>query len=77
MKFIILVKSNPDLEARLEAMSDAQRKDQVAAMGVFNEELKKAGVMMDCEACAQPARESACASSASRAPSSTARSRVI
>ena len=45
MKFMILVKSNPDLEARLEATSDSQMKDQMAAMEVFNEELRKAGVM--------------------------------
>ena len=37
MKFMILVKSNPDLEARLAAMSDSQMKGQMAAMGVFNE----------------------------------------
>lgn len=28
MKFMILVKSTPELEARLQAMSDAQMKDQ-------------------------------------------------
>ena len=44
MKFMILVKSNPDLEARLQAMSDSQMKDSMAAMEVFNDELKKAGV---------------------------------
>ena len=49
MKFMILVKSNPDLEARLEATSDSQMKDQMAAMEVFNEELRKAGVMKDCD----------------------------
>ena len=49
MKFMILVKSNPDIEARLAATSDAQMKDQMAAMEVFNEELKKAGVLKDCE----------------------------
>ena len=49
MKFMILVKSNPDLEARLEAMSDPQMKDSMAAMEVFNEELKKAGVLKDCD----------------------------
>ena len=48
MKFMILVKSNPDLEARLPAMSDSQVKDSMAAMGVFNEELRKAGVMTPC-----------------------------
>jgi hypothetical protein len=49
MKFMILVKSNPDLEARLEAMSDSQMKDSMAEMEIFNEELKKAGVLKDCD----------------------------
>ena len=56
MKFMILVKSNLDLEARLAAMSDSQMKEQMAAMGVFNEELKKAGVMKDCDGL-RPSRE--------------------
>jgi hypothetical protein len=47
MKFMILVKSNSDLEARLEAMSDSQMKDSMAAMEVFNGELRKAGVLKD------------------------------
>ena len=52
MKFMLLVKSNPDLEAleaRPEAMSDPQMKDSMAAMEVFNKELKKAGVLKDCD----------------------------
>ena len=49
MKFMILVKSNPDLEAGLAAMSDSQMKDSMAAMAVFNEELKKAGVLKGCD----------------------------
>ena len=49
MKFMILVKSNPDIETRLAATSDAQMKDQMAAMEVFNDELKKAGVLKDCD----------------------------
>ncbi len=56
MKFMIPVKSNPDLEARVETMSDAQMKQQMAAMGVFNEELRKAGVMKDCDGL-RPSRE--------------------
>lgn len=56
MKFMILVKSNPDLEARLAAMSDSQMKDQMAPMEAFNEELKKAGVMRDCDGL-RPSRE--------------------
>ena len=56
MKFMILVKSNPDLEARLAAMSDSQMKEQMAAMGVFNEDLKRAGVMKDCDGL-RPSRE--------------------
>ncbi len=47
MKFMILVKSNPDLEARSDAMSESQIKDSMATMEVFNEELKKAGVLKD------------------------------
>lgn len=49
MKFMILVKSNLDLETRLETMSDSQMKDSMAAMEVFNEELRKAGVLKDCD----------------------------
>jgi len=49
MKFMILVKSNPDLEARIAAMSAAQMKEQMDAMEVFNDELRKAGVMKDCD----------------------------
>lgn len=56
MKFMILVKSTPDLEARLAAMSDAQMKEQMAAMGAFNEELKKAGALKDCDGL-RPSRE--------------------
>ncbi len=56
MKFMILVKSNPDLEARLATMSASQMKDQMAEMGLFNEELKKAGVMTDCDGL-RPSRE--------------------
>ena len=48
MKFMILVKSNPDLEARLAVMSDSQMKASMAEMEVFNEVLKKAGVLKDC-----------------------------
>lgn len=39
MKFMILVKSNPDLEKRIDAMSDAAMKESMAKMGVFNDEL--------------------------------------
>ncbi|MEP7062577.1 MAG: YciI family protein [Betaproteobacteria bacterium] len=56
MKFMILVKSNPDLEAREAAMSAAQKKNQMAEMEVFNKELKKAGVMKDCDGL-KPSRE--------------------
>jgi hypothetical protein len=49
MKFMILVKSNPDLEARSAAMSDSQMERQMTEMEVFNEELKKAGVMKNCD----------------------------
>jgi hypothetical protein len=49
MKLMILVKSNPDLEKRIDAMSEAAMKESMAKMGAFNDELKKAGVMKDCD----------------------------
>ena len=49
MKFMILAKSNPDIETRLAAMSDARMKESMAAMKIFNDELRKAGVMNDCD----------------------------
>lgn len=53
---MILVKSNPGLEAQIEASSPSDMKDQMAEMGRFNEELKKAGVMKDCDGL-RPSRE--------------------
>ena len=47
MKFMILVKANPDLEARIDAMSDKDMEKMFAAMGAFNDELMKAGVVKD------------------------------
>ena len=49
MKFMILVKSDPDIETRIEPMSRSQMKEQMAEMERFNEELRKAGVMKDCD----------------------------
>lgn len=49
MKFMILVKSNPDIEARLASTSDSEMKRMMAEMEVFNDALKKAGVMKDCD----------------------------
>jgi len=45
MKFMILVKANPDIEGRVAAMSAAQLKESMAAMKVYNDELRMAGVM--------------------------------
>ena len=56
MKFMILVKSSPELEAQLEAMSDTQMKRVMADMEVFNEELRAAGVLEDCNGL-RPTRE--------------------
>ena len=55
MKFMILVKSNPELESRIAAMSESDMKGSLAAMGKFNDELKKAGVLKDCDGL-QPSR---------------------
>ncbi len=46
---MILVKSNPRLEKSIAAMSDSALKASMAEMGAFNEELKKAGIMKDCD----------------------------
>ncbi len=56
MKFMIFVKSNPDVEARREAMRDSQMKKLMAEMEVFNDELRKAGAMKDCDGL-RPSRE--------------------
>ena len=44
---MILVKSNPELEASIDAMSDADMKASLARMGTFNDELKEAGILKD------------------------------
>jgi hypothetical protein len=49
MKFMIFVKSNPDLEKRIDEMNDDAMKKSMAAMEIFNQELRKAGVMKDCD----------------------------
>ena len=49
MKFMILVKSNPELEASIAAMSDTEMKKSLAKMGAFNDELKKYGILQDCD----------------------------
>ena len=56
MKFMILVKSNPQLEAAIGSMSEAAMKESLAEMGAFNDELKKAGVLKDCDGL-RPSRE--------------------
>jgi hypothetical protein len=56
MKFMILVKSNPDLENRVATMRDSDMKEAMAEMGLFNDELRKAGVMKDCDGL-RPTRE--------------------
>ena len=57
MKFMILVKSNPQLDAAIGSMSEAAMKESLAKMGAFNDELKKAGVLKDCDGL-RPSRES-------------------
>jgi hypothetical protein len=69
MKFMIFVKSNPSLEKGIEAMSASALKDSMAKMSAFNEELKKAVIMKDCDGLA--GRASGCASPANPVTSST------
>ena len=56
MKFMILVLSNPRLESSLEVVDDSAMKESMARMEAFNEELKRAGVMKDCDGL-RPSRE--------------------
>lgn len=49
MKFMILVKSNPRLEESIDAMSEPDMNEFMAKMGAYNDELKKAGVLKDCD----------------------------
>jgi hypothetical protein len=56
MKFMIFVKSNPTLEKKLEATSASALKESMAKMNAFNDELKKAGVLKDCDGL-RPSRE--------------------
>jgi hypothetical protein len=56
MKFMILVKSDPGIEKALGAMSDADMKASMAKTSAFNDELKKAGVLKDCDGL-RPTRE--------------------
>jgi hypothetical protein len=49
MKFMIFVKSNPGLEKEIASMSAFALKESMAKMNTFNEELKKADVMKDCD----------------------------
>ena len=56
MRFMILVKANPELEALMATMSDAEMKEQMAEMEVYNDELRKAGVLTDCDGL-RPTRE--------------------
>jgi hypothetical protein len=56
MKFMIFVKSNPDLEQSIEAMSDAAMQESMTKMHSFNQELMKANVKKDCDGL-RPSRE--------------------
>ena len=49
MKFMIFVKANPSIEKSLESVSESVLKESMAKMEVFNDELRKAGVMRDCD----------------------------
>ena len=44
MKFLILVKSNPQLEAEIDAMNDAAMKESLANMGRSTRNSKGGGV---------------------------------
>jgi hypothetical protein len=69
MRVMVLVKASPESEAGVMPSTEL-----LEAMGRFNEELVRAGVMVAGEGLHPSARGSACASRAPSAPSSTARS---
>ena len=56
MKFMILVKSDPALEARIAATPPAEMKAQMAEMEKFNDELRRLGALQDCDGL-QPSRD--------------------
>ena len=56
MKFMIFVKSNPSLEKQIDAMSASAMQASMAKMKSFNDELKKAGVLKECDGL-RPSRE--------------------
>ncbi|MEO8754453.1 MAG: YciI family protein [Casimicrobiaceae bacterium] len=49
MKFMIFVKADPSMERLIESMSESAMHESMAKMNAFNDELKKAGVMIDCD----------------------------
>ena len=49
MKFMILVKSNARIEKIIDETSDAAMKESRAKMEAYNDELKKAGILKDCD----------------------------
>jgi hypothetical protein len=49
MKFMIFVKSDPELEKRIDETSEAAMKKSMAEMEVYNNALRKAGVLKDCD----------------------------
>lgn len=56
MKFMILVKSDPRLEGIIKEMKADEMKAAMAEMGAFNDKLKEAGILKDCDGL-QPSRE--------------------
>jgi hypothetical protein len=56
MKFMIFVKANPSLERSIDATSASDMQESMAKMNAFNDELKKAGVLKDCDGL-RPSRE--------------------
>ncbi len=49
MKFMILVKSDPQLEQSIAAMSAAEMRASMAEMETYNSALREAGVLLDCD----------------------------
>jgi hypothetical protein len=49
VRFMILVKSNPELEQAIAHMSPDELNASMRQMEVFNDELRKHGILIDCD----------------------------
>lgn len=49
MRFMIFVKSTPELEQTIAEMSQEEMRESMKQMELFNSELRKHGILIDCD----------------------------